>query len=598
MHFFLNVKAVKAWKLFSRGFFAYRMHIVLIALLSLLGGVFEGLGINAVIPLFSFVGGQQDVPKDAISESIARLFSYLHLPYSVTYLLGFIVLLFVAKALFLFVSRYINLRIMTRYEVDTRRELFRHFLRGSWAYVSKQKIGFVDQVMVNDVNRSSGILFHLGAFAVVLISITVYGILIINISPRIALIALLFGVAVLASFRPLFGSYRQFSGQIVKKYKTFGHFINEHLIAMKVVKASGAEEGVFRKGEGYIEVLRALRVRSETLRSISDIVTQPIGVIFIIGVFGFLYKLGTVDFPSFAVMVYAVNRVFSGIQQIQSEVHDINSRVPNLLNVLRFKEEAMASAEAESGTLPFFFEKSLTIDTITFAYGEKKAGISDIRFSIGKGELIGLIGPSGAGKTTLVDILLRLLTPTSGEILLDGIPSREIALSAWRGKIAYVSQEVHLVQDTIENNIRFYDHSLSAEDIRAAAKLAHVLSFIEKQPQGFQTLVGERGNQLSGGERQRIALARALARKPELLILDEATSALDNESEQLIKESIEELRGKMTMIVIAHRLSTVASVDKLLVLQNGRITEEGTPEELLKKEHSYFGKVSNVRTTS
>ena len=208
--------------------------------------------------------------------------------------------------------------------------------------------------------------------------------------------------------------------------------------------------------------------------------------------------------------------------------------------------------------------------------------------------MIGLIGPSGAGKTTTVDLLLRLFRPQSGELLIDGVNIDEMDKKSWRNNIGYVSQDIFLLNDTIENNIRFYDDSLSPKDIADATKSANIYDFIETLPDKLQTIVGERGIQLSGGQRQRIVLARILARKPSILILDEATSALDNESEHKIQEAIRDLRGKLTIIIVAHRLSTVIHSNRILVLKDGIIAEEGSPQELLNNTKSYFYKNYNI----
>jgi ATP-binding cassette subfamily C protein len=208
--------------------------------------------------------------------------------------------------------------------------------------------------------------------------------------------------------------------------------------------------------------------------------------------------------------------------------------------------------------------------------------------------MTGIIGPSGAGKTTSVDLLLRLLTPTGGLITIDGADSRNVSLREWRQKIGYVSQEFFLLQDTLRNNIRFYDESISDEDIWQAAEMAHIAQFIRERPEGLDAMAGERGIELSAGQRQRLMIARALVRKPEVLILDEATSALDAESEAHIEKALQELKGKLTIIIIAHRLSTIMNADNLLVLDGGRLAETGTPEKLLKDKHSYFFKVSNI----
>ena len=177
---------------------------------------------------------------------------------------------------------------------------------------------------------------------------------------------------------------------------------------------------------------------------------------------------------------------------------------------------------------------------------------------------------------------------------MDGVDLREIKLSEWRRNIGYVSQDIFLLNDTVAQNIKFYDESITQADTERAAKLANIYEFIGKLENGFNTVLGERGVRLSGGEKQRIALARALARKPAILILDEATSALDAESEALIQKALERLKGDVTIMAIAHRVSTILKADRLLVLQEGRVQEEGPPQELLKAKDSYFYKINKI----
>jgi ABC-type multidrug transport system fused ATPase/permease subunit len=220
--------------------------------------------------------------------------------------------------------------------------------------------------------------------------------------------------------------------------------------------------------------------------------------------------------------------------------------------------------------------------------------LKDISFKMPKGGLIGIIGPSGGGKTTLADLILRLFEPTSGTIMLDGKNISDIKLSDWRTKIGYVSQDVFLQDNSIRNNIKFYDEAMSEENILEAVKMANLYDFIKTLPKGLDTQVGDRGLLLSGGQRQRIALARVLARRPEILVLDEATSSLDSASEKLIKEDIEKLKGNITIIVIAHRLSTVADTDKIIALKDGSIVEEGNPATLLENKSSYFYQMYNI----
>jgi len=586
-------KISRIWRVSKNAFGDYKWKIAGIAILSFVSGILEGISINAIIPLFSFIQGGE--ATDIISQNIKKFFLFFDFTYTVKYLLIFMVLLFVIRAVFLFIAKYITLKIAADYEKNTRCELFKLTLAAKWPHLSKQKVGFLDQILIMDVKYSSNLLSHIGGAILIFVNLVIYSLVAINISFVITILALAFGAFVFLMFKPLFYKTRIVSGKTAEKIKQLSHYVNENIIGMKTVKSMFVERAVFEKGLLYLERLKDLRMKTGILQNFSNVLMQPIGLIFIIGIFAFFYKTDIFTFSSFAVIVYAINRIFVNIQAAQSEAHVMSFHVPYLMNVLRYKEEAIQQREKDTGTKDFNFNDRFEIKNISFAYDSQEKALSDVSFSLKKGQMIGLVGHSGGGKTTLVDILLRLQEPQQGEILLDGENILNISLREWRTNIGYVSQDIFLINDSIESNIKFYDDSISDEAMVAAAKMAHIHEFIENQPEQYKTIVGERGTRLSVGQRQRIILARALARKPTILILDEATSALDNESEAMIQKSIEKLRGKITVIAIAHRLSTVMASDKLVVLEGGKIVEEGTPKQLLKKTDSHFFKMYNIR---
>jgi ATP-binding cassette subfamily B protein/subfamily B ATP-binding cassette protein MsbA len=234
------------------------------------------------------------------------------------------------------------------------------------------------------------------------------------------------------------------------------------------------------------------------------------------------------------------------------------------------------------------FSKDITFENVSLSYGTKDMyAIHNVSFAIPKNATVALVGSSGAGKSSLVDLLLRLYEPTNGKILVDGKNVRDYDVRSWREKFGVVSQDLFIFNDTIEENIRFGKLDATEGEILEAAKLSHVHDFVQRLPQGYQTVVGEKGYRLSGGERQRLSLARALVRIPEILVLDEATSHLDSQSEKIIQEALSTFRKNKSMIIVAHRLSTISQADIIIVFDKGQIVEMGSHEELIQKKGKY-----------
>jgi len=495
----------------------------------------------------------------------------------------------------LFFTKHITAKIIAEYEEQTRSSLLQATLSADWPYLTRQKVGYLDQILTTNIRHSSALLFYMSSGILILTNFIVYSLIAINISLAIALVALALGGMIFLIFKPLLYRNAQAAKEVEKKHKQLAHYINEHIIGMKTVKAMFAEQEVLKSGLNYFRQLKDFNIHIAFLQNITAASMHPVGLVFIIGIFAFFYKTAAFSFVSFVVIVYAINKVFTSIQMAQGQAHLISTQIPYLVGVLDYQKEANKHMEADAGTHAFSFGKSLDVTGINFSYDPTEQILSNITFSVGRGEMLGLIGPSGAGKTTLVDLLLRLLNPKTGSILLDGVDISDIRLEEWRTNVGYVSQDIFLINDTIENNIKFYDASLTHKEIIEAARLANIHEFIERLPDQYETIVGERGIRLSGGQRQRIVLARALARKPQILILDEATSALDNESEIAIQKAIEKMRGDITVIAIAHRLSTVMASDTLAVLEGGTMIEQGAPADLLKDKNSYFFKTYHVR---
>lgn len=592
----INENRIKSiLRLSKRAFSRYRRQIITLTVLGFVGGILEGIGVNALIPLFSFALGDGQGGTDFISQVIKSLFGSLKISFSVPYLLAFIILLFVAKAFIAVYLNYIKIKITNDYAETTRKSLLSKILKANWPHLIKQKLGHLETILLIDVPTSTSLLQEISNSIMVGTSLLIYILVAINISLSITLLTLILGCVLFLLLKPLIFKIKNIASQRVNLNKQIAHQANESILGVKTFKVMNAAEKVVKRAAENFSELTSINLRLGILKSISSSFIQPIALIFICLIFAFSYRLPSFNFAALVAIIYLIQKIFVYIQQVQQSFNSVNESVSHLQSILNYEESAAQNIETASGTSNFVFNNSLIFKKINFSYNHGVKILKDIDLDVKKGEMIGLIGPSGVGKTTLVDIILRLLKPESGQILLDGIEIDKINLANWRKNIGYVSQDIFLINDTIRNNIKFYDHSISDDQVKKAARMANIYEFIKTIPDGFNALVGERGLTLSVGQRQRIVIARVLAKNPKFLIFDEATSALDNESEIKVQEVIKELKGKITVLVIAHRLSTIMDSDKLIVLENGQVTEQASPGDLLKNKESYFYKVYNIR---
>ena len=578
------------WLVFAN----YRLHIAALAGLGFLSAIIEGIGINAVVPLISFFTGGAAAHNDVITQSITSLFAFLHIPFIFRYLLGFIVALFFLRAVFMVLFSFMRGWITADFLARESAGVLRLMLGAQWPFLLRQKLGSMQNSAVRDVQRTRDLLYMQVQFIQSVTGLLMYLLVAFNISPLTTMLTLVGGGALMLAVRPLLLRTNRVGEAMSSTEKEVAQFLGEHIIGMKTLKASGREARAFASGQNFINRLRALAIRMTKVQSVSASLFQPFSVVFVVILFAITYQSPAFSIISFAATLYLIQKIFVYLDSAQSSLHGIFEMLPYAKNVLVFKETLTKHRESAEGGRLFSFEREIEFAGVSLSYDKRKSVLSGVSFALLRGQTVGLIGPSGAGKTSIADLILRLFEPTEGRILVDGKPAEDVSLAGWRHAIGYVSQDVFLLNDTVEENIRFYRPELSREDVIEAAKQANIHDFILSLPEGYQTRTGDRGVLLSGGQRQRVALARALAGRPALLILDEATSALDNESERLIQEAIRALHGSVTVFIIAHRLSTIESADRILVLEEGRITAQGSPEELRADPRSYLSRMQEL----
>jgi len=368
------------------------------------------------------------------------------------------------------------------------------------------------------------------------------------------------------------------------------NLMHETITGHRIVKAFGMEEYEQNRFSSLVDKLFGVIKKDIRINSLQHPLMELIGGI---GVSAVIWYGGHQvisgqstpgTFIAFLTSLIMIYDPIKGVANINSPVQQGLAAAARVFSLLDTKPEIVDRPDAR--TLPPF-SREIRFEKVRFSYDGKTEVLKGIDLTVKKGEVLAIVGTSGGGKTTLVNLIPRFFDVTGGRITIDGLDIRDVTMKSLREQIAIVSQQTILFNDTIRNNIAYGDPDRSMEEIISAAKAAHALEFIEAFPEGFDTLIGESGARLSGGQQQRLSIARALLKDAPILILDEATSALDTESEREVQRALENLMKNRTTFVIAHRLSTVKNADRIIVIQEGRIVEEGDHDTLLEKEGVY-----------
>jgi len=367
---------------------------------------------------------------------------------------------------------------------------------------------------------------------------------------------------------------------------------NEFISGIKTITITGSVKHWVDRYDNAVKKLKKSLTRGRTYGRLPQVVNNlMVFLIIAVGGLGIYYFTGG-DFRQhlalFGVFVLALYRLIPALNAAQTEITQMVDSFPAMESINQLIVENANGPKVDDGTEPMRFEGRISFENITFRYDDTlDHAIKDLSFDIKKNHKVAIVGSSGAGKTTIANLLARLHEPTEGRITVDGVDLRDINKSSYRNKLGYIGQETFIFHDTIRENIRF-GGDYSDEEIVAAAELADALDFINRTPEGLDTVIGDQGMKLSGGQRQRVAIARVILRKPEILLLDESTSSLDNISEQKVMESIRKISKNMTVVIIAHRLSTVQDADVIHVLKGGEIVESGSHDELMSHDGEYF----------
>lgn len=586
---------------------------------------------------------QQDIPKAKINkeslQKAARLFSYAG-NQKWKFVLGFVFLILTGSTslifpyltgdlvdavtmssneinrigillLILFVLQGVFSYFRVRLFVDVaeitlaaiRTDVYKNLIRQPMLFFTQRRVGELTSRLSADTSQIhdtfTGNLAQL-VRQIITIAGGIVMLFFINIELALIMLAVVPVVSVIAF---LFGKYiRKFSRTVQDKVADSNVIVEETLQGVQNVKSFANEFYEIGRYVNSVNTVKDLAVKLGKVRGIffSFIVTVMMGSL----VFLLWYALGMVskgemtpgDLTKFAFLTLFVGGSFGGIIEQYSQLQKALGATDRVLEILNEQPEDIG---VEETALPaqFVIKGNVTFDNVKFNYPSRPEFdvLKDISLTAEAGQKIALVGPSGAGKSTIASLLLRFYEPQNGSLLFDGTKSTDIPLSYLRRQMAIVPQDVFLFGGTIKENILYGKHNATDAEVKEATKRANAHDFIMGFPEGYDTLVGERGVKLSGGQRQRIAIARALLKNPTILLLDEATSSLDSESEHLVQEALEELMKGRTSFIIAHRLSTIRSADKIVVIDKGRVVEQGTHNELVSSETGLYRRLSAMQ---
>lgn len=504
-----------------------------------------------------------------------------------------LIVVFSAKNIFLYIKNITLSVVQYKLIRDLRNKLYSHFHYLSLSYFNKNKSGELTAVLVNDIDNmrnSLSIMFQ--KLFVEPINIIILMSLLFIVSSKLAFIALLI---IPISGVIIFGishSIRRRSKRSQAQLAGMTSMIAETIGSMRIVKAFATKGFEINRFAKETQKYYKLMLRRDRLRFVSSPVSETFGatiaaLLLWVGARDVLVvqSISSEDFLRFILLLFSLFQPLKNLTNVVNELQNGLASADRVFAIMDIKSDIQDSADARNVK---DLNSNISFNNVSFSYGKEHEKVLDnISFNIDKGEIIALVGPSGAGKSTLVDLIPRFYDTLGGSITIDGTDIREIQIGSLRSMMGIVTQETFLFDDSIKANIAYGVNNLSDKEIEEAAKAANAHDFIVKLADGYDTIIGERGVSLSGGQKQRIAIARAIVKNPPILILDEATSSLDSESEKHVQSAIENLMNHRTVFVIAHRLSTVHNASKILVLDKGKIVQEGKHEELVNTDGLY-----------
>lgn len=596
------MKSISRMLKLLKGYWRQTFLYLLFNILTVVSSLFS---IAMVIPFLRVLFGMdhlvtETVPFELSLSAVQHNFNYLISSLLIDYgtkqtliiVCSIIVALFLMRNLFSYLSTYFMAPVRNGIVEDMRNNMYRKVLNLPLSYFSNERKGDLMSRMSNDVQEvDNSVMSSIQVLFRDPITILVYltSLMLMNFKLTLIIIAMLPIIGVVLG--NIGKSLRRKSKTSQERLGLLTSMIDETLHGLRIIKAFTSEDVVYKKTADTNRRYTRLMIRIFRRRNLASPLTEFISilvmvVILFLGASMVLDKSSTFSPEAFIAYIMIFSQIIAPAKSFSTAYYGVQKGLASLDRVEELLNADISIHDCENPIDMGEFKKGIRYSDVSFRY-ETDYVLNNINLSVPKGHTVALVGTSGAGKTTLVDLLPRFFDVTDGEILVDDIPIRKLSIKSLRSLFGIVNQEPILFNDTFFNNIAFGMPDASAEAVENAARVANAHEFIMESSDGYQTSIGERGTKLSGGQRQRISIARAIMKNPPVLILDEATSSLDSENERMVQDALERLMSDRTSLVIAHRLSTIIKADNIVVLSQGKVVEQGKHEELLAMNGHY-----------
>lgn len=565
-----------------------KTRIVFILFIVIAGSFFELMGVTIFMPFIEILMDSSILRENVYLKFFYELFGFTSEQYFLAALTGVIIFIYIFKNAFLAMEKYIIYKFCYKTQMSISTRLLNAYMNEPYTFHLSKNVAELQRSIQEDTDLFAKGIIHILELIVEVTVCGIIGIYLFIVSKSIAALVLIMLVICIGIFTSISKRYSSRLGKQSQWYKgKLYQWMNQALGGIKEVKILNREkyfiteyQKYFKK---YIRGLQINRLIAEMPRYFVEASCMSGILIAVLVKMFFGYNDITVYIPQLAVFAVAAFRLLPSVGKINVHLTDTLYSLPSFELIYQdLKTIEDAPEEKQKSEMLWKFTREIKVQDIKYHYPDsEELVIDDANLTIRKGETAAFIGSSGAGKSTLADIILGLLAPQSGKVTADDLDVHQ-HLDIWHKELGYIPQVIYLSDDTIRNNVAFgvYEDQIDERAVVEALKKAQLYEFVESLPKGMDTLVGDRGVRLSGGQRQRIGIARALYHDPEVLVLDEATSALDNETEAAVMEAIEKLQGMKTMIIIAHRLTTIRNVDVIYEVANGKVTSR-TKEEVL-----------------